>query len=110
MKLTAKLVLDHNISYEFKRCCFAQRHHPNYQIKQMNNAEFLDQELTLNDLEMINGSGLAGWVFWAWRKWITDESDDVVNALDELNEYAKNRHASMEEGWLTNYPLSFYLQ
>ena len=98
MKLTAKLVLGHNINHEFKRCCFAQRHRPHYQIKQMDNAELLDQELTLNDLEMINGSGMAGWVFRAWKKWITDESDDVVNALDELNEYAKGSHDSMEEG------------
>ena len=75
----------------------------------MNNAEFLDQELTLDDLKMINGNGLAGWVFRAWKKWINDESDDVVNALGELNEYAKNRHDSMEEGLLTNYPMSFYL-
>ena len=98
MKLTAKLVLDQNINHEFKRFCFAQRHHPHYQIKQMNNAEFLDQELTLDDLTMINGSGLSGWIFRAWKKWINDQSEDVVNALDELNEYAKNSHDSMEEG------------
>ncbi len=55
----------------------------------MDNTELLDQELTLDDLKMINGSGLAGRVFRAWKKWITEESDDVVDALDELNEYAK---------------------
>ncbi len=52
----------------------------------MDNTELLDQELTLDDLKMINGSGLAGWVFRAWKKWITEESDDVVDALDDLNE------------------------
>ena len=64
----------------------------------MNNTELtLDQELTLDDLKTING-GWAGWVFRAWKKWINDESDDVANALDELNNYAKNNtsHNHME--------------
>jgi hypothetical protein len=37
-------------------------------------------------------------VFRAWKRWINDESDDVVNALDELNNYVKNNtsHDHME--------------
>ena len=72
------------------------REQPSPPNKKMENTELLDLELTLDDLKMINGSGW--WVFRAWKKWITDQSDDVVDALDELNEYAKNSHDSMEEG------------
>ena len=64
----------------------------------MTNTDFLNQELTLDDLKTINGSGWAGVVFRAWKRWITDESDDVVNALDDLNDYAKNNaHDCKEE-------------
>ena len=65
----------------------------------MTNSEFLDQELTLDELKTINGSGLSGWVFRVWKKWIKDESDDVVNSLGGLNDYAKKNisHDSMEE-------------
>ncbi|WP_236072679.1 hypothetical protein [Prochlorococcus marinus] len=52
----------------------------------------------MDDLTMINGSGLSGWIFRDWKKWINDQSDDVINALDELNEYVINSHDSMEEG------------
>ena len=38
-------------------------------------------------------------VFRAWKRWINDEADDVVNGLGELNDYVKNNaHDSMEEG------------
>ena len=64
----------------------------------MNNTEFLNQEMTLDDLKMING-GWAWGVFRAWKRWINDEADDVVNGLGELNDYVKNNaHDSMEEG------------
>ena len=56
----------------------------------MTNTTFLDQELTLDHLKTINGGGLPGWVIRAWKKWINDESDDVVNSLTELNKLAKN--------------------
>jgi hypothetical protein len=64
----------------------------------MTETKFLDQELTLDDLKMING-GWSGWIIRAWKKWINDESDDIVNALDELNDYAKNNtsHDHMED-------------
>ena len=64
----------------------------------MNNTEFLNQEMTLDDLKTING-GWSWGVFRAWKRWINDESDDVVNALGELNGYVKNNtHDSMQEG------------
>lgn len=64
----------------------------------MTNTEFLDQELTLDELKTINGSGVSGWVIRFWKKWITDEADDVVNSLGDLNDYAKkNSSDSMEE-------------
>ena len=64
----------------------------------MNNTEFLNQELTLDDLKTING-GWSWGVFRAWKRWINDEADDVVNGLGELNDYVKNNaHDSMEEG------------
>ena len=64
----------------------------------MNNTEFLNQEMTLDDLKTING-GWAWGVFRAWKRWINDEADDVVNGLGELNDYVKNNnHDSMEEG------------
>ena len=64
----------------------------------MTNSELLDQELTLDELQAINGSGLSGWVFRVWKKWIRDESDDVANSLGDLNDYAKKSisHDSME--------------
>ena len=69
------------------------------QHRTMTNTDFLDQELTLDNLKTINGGGWAGWVFRAWKEWINDESDDVVNALCDLNDYVKNNaHDSMEEG------------
>ena len=49
----------------------------------MNNTEFLNQEMTLDDLKTING-GWAGGVFRAWKRWINDEADDVVNGLGEI--------------------------
>ena len=63
----------------------------------MTNTEFLDQELTLDDLQTISG-GWSGWVFRAWKRWINDESDDVVNGLGELDNYVKNNtsHDHME--------------
>ena len=64
----------------------------------MTDTKFLDQELALDDLQMING-GWSWGVFRAWKRWINDESDDVVNALGGLNDYVKNNtHDSMEEG------------
>ena len=65
----------------------------------MTNTKFLDQELTFDDLKTINGGGWGSWVFRAWKKWINDESDDVVNALTELNKHAKNNTSNdrMEE-------------
>ena len=65
----------------------------------MTDSNFLDQELTLDELKTINGSGVSGWVFRVWKKWIRDESDDAANSLGDLNDYAKKSisHDSMEE-------------
>jgi|TARA_B100000073_G_scaffold79742_1_gene60642 predicted glycosyl hydrolase (DUF1957 family) len=65
----------------------------------MTKTKFLDQELALDDLQMING-GWSWGVFRAWKRWINDEADDVVNALDRLNDYAKNNtsYDHMAEG------------
>ena len=68
------------------------------QHRTMTNNDFLYQELTLDELKTINGSGVSGWVFRVWKRWITDEADDVVNSLGDLNDYAKkNTSDSMEE-------------
>ena len=65
----------------------------------MTNTKLLDQELTFDDLKTINGGGWPDWVYRAWKKWINDESDDVVNSLTELNKRAKNNTSNdrMEE-------------
>ena len=65
----------------------------------MTKTKFLDQELALDDLQMING-GWSWGGFRAWKRWINDEADDVVNALDRLNDYAKNNtsYDHMAEG------------
>ena len=46
--------------------------------------------MTDQELEQVQGGGpLSGWIIRAWKRWIREESDDVVNSLDELNKYAK---------------------
>jgi len=55
------------------------------------------RELTFRELDAVSGGGFAGWVLRAWKKWINKESDDVVNSLDDLNQYAKGNHDTYEE-------------
>ena len=42
--------------------------------------------MTDQELEQVQGGGpLSGWIIRAWKRWIREESDDVVNSLDDLN-------------------------
>ncbi len=43
----------------------------------------------MDELKKINGSGVSGWVFRVWKKWIRGESDDAANSLGDFNDYAK---------------------
>jgi hypothetical protein len=53
--------------------------------------------MTMDEMDQVNGGGpFSGWVLRLWKRWICRESDDVVNSLDDLNEYAKGNHDTYE--------------
>ena len=55
-------------------------------------------EMTMDEMNAVSGGGpFSGWVLRVWKRWIRRESDDVVNSLDDLNEYAKGSHDTYEE-------------
>ena len=68
------------------------------QNRTMSKTDFLDHELSPDDLKTING-GWSGWVIRAWRQWIGGEADEGVTALGDLNDYAKKTtgNDSLEE-------------
>ncbi len=55
------------------------------------------RELTFKELDAVSGGGFAGWVIRVWKKWINEESEDVVNSLSDLNDYAKGTNDTYEE-------------
>ena len=55
-------------------------------------------EMTMDEMNAVRGGGpFSGWVLRVWKRWICRESDDVVNSLDDLNEYVKGSHDTYEE-------------
>jgi hypothetical protein len=55
------------------------------------------RELTFKELDAVSGGAWAGWVIRLWKKVMCRESDDAVNSLGDLNDYAKGTNDTYEE-------------